>query len=641
MGHYLGSIFGSMVFYAGGACSGSALPLGRAFGERREGETLKKDGEELPVPDPKIFEAIFNGGGLGIGVIDLNGRFRYVNRAWADMLGYSPEELLTKTIWEVSHASDVLTSRQKLNEVLSGTIPMYRTEKKYVRKDGSEFWGDVVVTAFPEKETTDCAAIGIVLDVSDKKVLQSELMHLKNLYAGATLVHRLILKQIDMSDLFQEVCRICVAYGGFVGAWVAMLDPETQELSKVASTAADPGLKAMLENVELSADPNVSHGIGSVGESIRGGHPVTINDFIGDPRSEFWRERAIRAKVRSVGSFPLKKQGNVIGSLIVLSDQIGYFHGENLSLLTEMADSVSFAIDDYEREDRLVLAAKVFNEAKEGILITDLSGKIQMVNQEFAEITGFQPDQVVGKTPRILRSGRHGADFFRQMWSSLISTGKWEGELWNKKKNGTIYLQRLSIVGVHDRNGRMGHYIGFLSDITDQREEEEKIRKLAHHDPLTGLPNRILFQDRLEQAILGARRTGRHVGLCYLDLDAFKPINDRFEHQAGDNLLKEVASRFEGILRESDTVCRLGGDEFIVLFPDIESQEDFLSLAEKIRLSIGTPCNLEGIGWVSVTVSVGLALFPVDGEDSSTLLLRSDWAMYQAKKNGKNRIYWQ
>ncbi len=614
---------------------------GRTIQRGREGEELEIGADGFGGPDPKVFEAIFTGGGVGIAVIDKIGRFRYVNQAWSDMLGYEPDVLLSMTIWDVSHPSDAMVSRLKLSEVLAGTSPGYRLEKKYIRKDGSEFWGDLVVTPLPEKDGTDQAAIGIVLDISDKKSLQAELMHLKNLHAGAAIVHQLILKQIDLNDLFHEVCRICVAYGGFVGAWVATLDPETLELVKVASAASDPALKAMLENVELSSDPNVPQGVGSVGESIRSGLPVYINDFVGDRRSVFWRERAVHANVRAVGSFPLKKQGKVIGSLIVLSDQIGYFQGETLSLLGEMADSVSFGIEDFEREERLNLAAKVFKEAKEGILITDLVGRIQMVNQEFAEITGFQPEQVIGKTPRILRSGRHGTEFFRQMWSSLVSAGKWEGELWNKKKNGTIYLQRLSIVGVADRNGDMAHYIGFLSDITDQREEEEKIRRLAHHDPLTGLPNRILFQDRLEQAILGARRSGLHVGLCYLDLDAFKSINDRFGHHAGDDLLKEVAKRFDGILRESDTVCRLGGDEFIVLLQDLASKEDFLGLAEKIRLSVGTPCNLEGIGWLSVTVSLGLALFPVDGDDPSALILRSDWAMYQAKKNGKNRVYWQ
>lgn len=577
--------------------------------------------------------------GIAIAVVDREFRFLCVNPKWSELFGYSPLESGGMTVLDVTDPEDSDSTRLRLGGVLSGEHPFLKVEKRLVRKDRSIFWGEILLTPWRGASGEIAGIIGTIQDISEKKLLRDQLLNLKNLYAGSTEVHQLLLRRPDLRLLFQEVSRIGVAYGGFVASWIVFLNDD-RNLVKVALSTLDPKLEALLENVEISVDPGDPSGIGSVGESIRTGRPVCINDFLSNPRTEFWRERAVHANVRSVASFPLRKQEEIVGALVVLSDREGYFHGEVFSLLCEISESLSFALDDVFREEQRSIASTVFKEALEGIIITDLSGKILMVNSAFSEITGYSPEEVIGRSPSILRSGRHDRKFFAELWDCLGRTGGWQGELWNRRKNGAEYLQQLSIVGSRNREDRLSHYIGFMADITSRREEENRIRKLAYHDPLTGLPNRALFQDRLEQAVRISRRTGHHVGLCYLDLDAFKPVNDHFGHQAGDDLLREISCRLGNILRESDTVCRVGGDEFVLLFPELPGPEELIRLGGVILETVSRPFEWGDFS-ITVTCSIGLAIFPEDGEDFPSLLTKADHSMYQAKKTGKNRAFWQ
>lgn len=590
--------------------------------------------------DHAFYSSLFERVGIGIGVVDPDGYYCKVNHIWADMLGYTQEELLTKSIRDISHPSDSDKSYDSLRAMLRGDISVYRFEKRYIRKNHSEFTGELIATPYRNDSGKITGVIGVISDITEKKVLENQLLSMKDLYAGSVKVHQTLLHPNSLAFLLDEVCQIGVSYGGFVAAMVAELEPGTQSLHIRTTSCPDPEIKKILDVLELSSDPLSPAGIGTVGESVRSGKPVFINDYLSHPHTALWRERAKESNVRSVASFPLKKMGEIIGTLIVLSDKVGYFQAEILTLLTSMSESISYCLDSMEYQERLLLASTVFMEAIEGVVIMDRSGALLMANKSFYEITGYLPADIMGKNIRMFRSDLHDSKSFKSISRDLVISGKWEGEIWNRRKDGTVRLQRLLMTGVRQKDGLITHYIGFLSDITAQREEEDRIRRLAFHDVLTGLPNRALFQDRLDQAMRSAKRSGYHLGICYLDLDGFKPINDRFGHQVGDELLKEIALRLSGVIRESDTVCRFGGDEFIVLFSNLFIAEEIKPLSLGVLQEISRPFIWEG-ETLSVTASAGLALYPGDADRSDALLTQADWAMYQAKKSGRNQIFWK
>lgn len=287
-------------------------------------------------------------------------------------------------------------------------------------------------------------------------------------------------------------------------------------------------------------------------------------------------------------------------------------------------------------EDDLRLAASVFASSQEGVLITDAENRIVDVNPAFARITGYQREEVLGRNPGMLASGRHDKAYYQEMWNCLKQEGSWRGQIWNRRKNGELYAELLSIDSVRDRHGRPQRYVGVFSDISPLKAQEAELDRLANHDRLTGAPNRRLLDDRLAQALVSARRQERIVAVCYLDLDGFKPINDRLGHQAGDQLLVAVAGAIHETLRGNDTLARIGGDEFVVVLGDIEAEESIEFTLKRVLASLNRPVVL-GNEHVRVSASIGVALFPKHGTEPELLLQRADEAMYAAKKQGKNR----
>jgi diguanylate cyclase (GGDEF)-like protein/PAS domain S-box-containing protein len=285
---------------------------------------------------------------------------------------------------------------------------------------------------------------------------------------------------------------------------------------------------------------------------------------------------------------------------------------------------------------QLRLAAGVFEHAQEGILITDTRGVVLDVNDTFLALTGYARDEVVGKNPRFLSSGRQDANFYKAMWAALTSSGNWRGELWNRRKDGSLYVQRTSISAVRDTHGAISHYIGLSYDVTALRESQEQLEQMAYFDALTGLPNRRLLADRLKQAIAQSMRTDKLLAICYLDLDGFKPINDNWGHAAGDRLLVEASSRLTNSVRTGDTVSRLGGDEFVVLLENLSHIDECEYAIERIRKALHQPFQLTE-GDAQVSASIGVTLFPIDSSDPDTLIRHADQAMYAAKQGGRNR----
>ncbi len=288
-------------------------------------------------------------------------------------------------------------------------------------------------------------------------------------------------------------------------------------------------------------------------------------------------------------------------------------------------------------EQDLRLASKYLEITQEALVITNAEGTILEVNDAFVTMAGYKRDEILGQNPRILKSGKHDEKFYQQMWQDLLSKGYWQGEIWDRRKNGSIYPKWLSISAVKNKDNKITNYVALSTDITAIKETEEKLEKLAHYDPLTGLANRLLFHDRLQHDLAVSKREQKDLGLILLDLDGFKEVNDSLGHPAGDQLLIQVAQRLQDSIRESDTVARLGGDEFVVILTNIKQENNLALLAQKILATLSAPYTL-GDEQVEIAASLGITIYPEDGTKSTLLLKNADTAMYHAKAAGKGQI---
>jgi len=272
------------------------------------------------------------------------------------------------------------------------------------------------------------------------------------------------------------------------------------------------------------------------------------------------------------------------------------------------------------------------------MIVTDAQSKILRVNHAFTEISGYAADEVIGKTPRMLQSGQHDADFYATMWSTIQQAGVWHGEIWNRRKNGEVYPEQITITAVTGSAGQVTHFVAVLRDITRRKQLEKEVAQLAFVDTLTQLPNRRLFNDRLGQSLSRAQRAQASLALMFIDLDKFKPINDTYGHETGDWVLQTLAKRIEGCLRATDTAARVGGDEFLVLLADLQNSQDALAVAEKIRLALAQPVVTADGLTLSASASVGIALYPEHAQTAQDLMRLGDRAMYQAKNRGGNAV---
>lgn len=334
-------------------------------------------------------------------------------------------------------------------------------------------------------------------------------------------------------------------------------------------------------------------------------------------------------------------------------------HQQVRSLIDAVGQNQQITVDDYEqftvankrfrqavgdlkgtlKHDLKLIATlmgKIFEHAEEGVIITDTHATILNVNPAFCKVTGYCREDVLGHNPRLLHSGRQTADFYEDLWRDLLANNRWEGEIWNRRKDGKIYPEWLSITAVMDDAGEVTHYIAIFSDISSQKESEERLYYLAHYDSLSKLPNRLAFHDRFQQAISRARRNHNEVAVMFLDLDGFKQVNDTLGHNAGDQVIREVAIRLGTAMRETDTIARFGGDEFTILLAEVEIHAGIEIAAQKIIEVVAEPIHIENAE-AMVTVSIGISLYPQDGDDIDTLIRQADMAMYAAKESGKNK----
>jgi diguanylate cyclase (GGDEF)-like protein/PAS domain S-box-containing protein len=291
-----------------------------------------------------------------------------------------------------------------------------------------------------------------------------------------------------------------------------------------------------------------------------------------------------------------------------------------------------------EREASLRQDAAIFDSTREGVMLTDINLRIVKVNPAFSMITGYSASDVLGQTPAMLHSGRHEAEFYAVMWASINHCGYWQGEVWNRRHSGEIYPQLLSISAIENQAGQVVSYVGVFADISKLKASESKLEFLAHHDALTGLPNRLLLISRLEHALASAQRNAKLLAVLMIDLDRFKEVNDSLGHLAGDELLQQVGKRILSRLRSMDMVCRLGGDEFTVLLEDIAHADDAARIANEIITSVSEPWQLGSGNVVRIGASVGISLYPTHADSAERLIQHADTALYQAKSEGRGRF---
>lgn len=290
------------------------------------------------------------------------------------------------------------------------------------------------------------------------------------------------------------------------------------------------------------------------------------------------------------------------------------------------------------QREQMRLAASVFSHTHEGIMITSPTGQIIAVNPAFSEITGYARQEAIGQSASMLGSGRHDMPFFASLWGALLDRGYWDGEIWNRHKNGRVYPQRLTISAVRDDAGEVQRYVGLIADITSLKAHQQELEHLAHYDVLTGLPNRTLLADRIRRAMATARRHRQRLALVFIDLDGFKAVNDLYGHEMGDRLLIELGRFMQEALRESDTLGRLGGDEFVAVLGDLNTEEDSLPVLKRLLDVVAAPVVIDGQR-LEVSASLGVAFYPAGEElDADQLLRQADQAMYRAKRLGKNRF---
>lgn len=515
-------------------------------------------------------------------------RFELFNRAGEELLGYSRSDLLGKGNYDLwpKEQGDCFTAADR--EVLASKEATVIHEEPIRTASGETRYLDTWKVALCDEDGEPTHLLGISIDITERKQAEKALHEsegkLRGLYELSPLGIALTDMQgryIEFNGAFQKICGYPADELKALDYW--KLTPKKYEAAEARQ----------LESLERTG-------------------------FYGPYEKEY---------IRKDGSLvPLQLNG----MLLTESDGQKY--------IWSIVQDITGRRQD---ENNQRIAATAF-ESQESLLITDTQGVILRVNKAFTETTGYTAAEIVGQTPRLLKSGRHNAEFYREMWETIHRTGKWQGEIWDRRKNGEIYPKWLSITAVKGDDGVVTHYIGSHTDITERKAAEEEIHLLAFYDPLTRLPNRRLLTDRIKQALASSARTRRAGALLLIDLDDFKSLNDTLGHDIGDLLLQQVAQRLTFCVREGDTVARLGGDEFEVILEDLSGQaletaELVEIVGQKILAALNQTYQLGTLEYRS-SCSIGATLFNGHQSSIEDLMKQADIAMYQAKKAGRNAL---
>jgi len=518
------------------------------------------------------------------------------------------------------------------------TSDVKETEFRRKTKDGTWLWLHTVGQCVEwNKSGSATRVIGVHTDISKQKQAEHALKKNQTLLLGhqGALLELAKKRNNNIETALSRILTVTAEQLHVSRASVWLLNKDNTAIT----------CKALYDNGNLSYEEMVleSKDYPSYFSAIEGSGFISASDAHKDPNTiEFSDHYLTPLGITSMLDSPIRIQGKTIG--ITCCEYIGpkrkwTLEEEDFSRsVSELCAQAFLEIEQKRSEEKLQLSARVFSNTHEGIKITDDKMNIIDINPAFCDITGYSRDEVIGKNPRILSSGKQSPEFYQNMWQQVNEQGHWQGEVWNRKKEGQLYAELLTISVLKDEFENIVNYVGIFTDITSSKKQQEKLSLMAHYDVLTGLPNRALFTDRFTQAIAHSKRTKHQLAICFLDLDNFKPVNDTYGHEMGDKILIEVAERITANIREEDTVSRQGGDEFALLLNDIESFAQCEQTLQRIHHALGQPFFIDDAPY-KITASSGVTLYPNDDADIDTLLRHADQAMYQAKLEGKHRYH--
>lgn len=545
------------------------------------------------------------------------GEVLFANRAGAARLGGTPESLARRFLWDLLPPEAAHVFREGVGRALASAKPVDCEDRRggrYYRihihplLEGSPARG-LAVHVQDVTEARRLAGIERLLREADERLLAGT--------PAAASLTRLMSAAAELLDL--ELL------------WLGRREKDGT-VSLMAWGGPGQAFADAVSAMGMRWDEGAtSHGPTAV--AIRTGRPVTMD--VQDPGFAPWREAGQRHGLRAGLSLPLIVHGEVFGALTAYTRHPDAWEDAGLiAILEHLAQRTTVILAAALEHERLRLLSAAMAHAANAIFITDRRGVIQWVNEAFCRLSGYSAEEAIGQTPRLLKSGVQGAEYYQQLWSTILAGQPFVSDIVDRRKDGSLYTVRQIITPIRREDGEISHFIATHEDISAAVAAREAMERMAHYDSLTGLPNRSLFYDRLAQALALARRQRERLALLFVDLDRFKPVNDQYGHTVGDALLVEVAKRLSRCVRESDTVARIAGDEFTVILTGIEDPRDAAVVAEKIVARLCEPFLVQDHR-LEIGASIGIALYPDDGTDEDSLLARADDAMYAAKHAGR------
>lgn len=550
-------------------------------------------------------------------LMDVTGTVLAINKVGAKRLGKRVDEVIKHNLYELLPA-DIAANRSLLKEVVrSGQPVQYQDECNGMTIDQTMY------PIFDAQGKVSHIAI-YAADITERIRLQ----------ADETLLHHIdqqVLRSPSLSGLLQFICDEVVQLFGYHFAWLGKKEAGG-EFSISAQSGNASGYLQELLRIGVRWD-DTPQGKGPAGSCIRTGHLQVFKTT--DSSFQPWRDAAVRFGFQSIIALPLVVRGQVYGTLMLYS-RLEHDFDEALTQqrLSGIASRICVALETAMDQEQLRLLSTALAIARNGVYITDALGRILWINNSFTRLTGYSSDEAIGKSPALLKSGKHDADYYQRLWQTIQQGKTWINETVERHKSGKLFTVQQTITPIKNDDGVVSHFVSIIEDITVQKEDAARIQYMAHFDALTALPNRALFLDRLQQILAQSKRNGQSSALMFLDLDRFKAVNDTLGHHIGDLLLQAVADRLKACVRETDTVSRLAGDEFTVLLPNVHSREDATVVAKKITAALATPFLLDGHK-VNIGSSTGIAFYPADADSDEALIKCADHAMYAAKEQGR------
>lgn len=493
-----------------------------------------------------------------------------------------------------------------------------------------------------------CAPVGdtdqvvwMIWDVTQRRHAEQRLMHMTRLYDFLSQVNHAIVRSSDEQSLMDQICTAALAHGRFKKAAVVMFENDGDGALRLhcRAEAGLPGLPSLSASFDLLAERDAN---APIDIALRDGRIFHSGDISLIDQRPAWASTALNCGLGGCATIPLKRDGQLIGHLILLDTSLNAQDTDERALMEDLASDLSFALTNLHREnlhkqteERIRLHAAALESTQDGMVVFNRDQLIVSVNPAFTSITGYHDHEIMGYSAEFLLPD--GAqDTLEEITSQMADGGNWQGEVWCQRKNGELFMTKLSVSAVRNRRGSPSHFVGVFTDITQLKQTEERLARMAHFDALTGLPNRALIMERLSHAINLAARHQTMVGIIFIDLDNFKTVNDGLGHVAGDHLLQQVAQRLSKRVRQEDTLGRLGGDEFVLVLEHLRHPQQAAHVAQSILETLEEPFMLEGEQAVYVRASIGISMYPADGQSAMELLRDADAAMYESKRRGRN-----